>query len=397
VTDAAPNLDRLRIARPPEDYGSSGRSLVPLLLVVLLLGGGGFIAFRFVPRAVTVRVGAVLVEGGAPATSTGTLSANGYVVARRSADVAPAVPGRLVSLEVEESSPVKKGQVLARLEDDAQKAQLAAAQAALAQVVAGFPAAERAAQRANRLLADQAGTGLDLERAQDQLTMLEAQRAAAEAQVRVAEVALEQTRIRAPFDGTVLDTRGEPGEFVSPGGIGLTGTGILTLADLATLEVEVDVNEAYIARVSPDQPVFVALDSLPGTRFAGRVLRILPTADRQKATVRVRVAILDKDPRILPQMGARVSFVSEADAVAAETQAATEKRVIAPANAVVRGGDGSARVFVIDGGIAISRAVTLGALVERGYEVESGLLGAEQVVLAPPPTLADGAKIAVAP
>jgi RND family efflux transporter MFP subunit len=400
---AAPDLERLRIARDSEALEPRGRGLRWFLIALLLAGAGA--AWKLVPRATPVRVGAVLVEGGPPPAPAGSLSANGYVVARRNALLAPSVGGRIAAILVEEGSRVKQGEIIARLQDSAQEAQLASAQAALAQVTAQIPPAERAAARAKLLLEGQAGTGVDLERANDALTLLLAQEAAARAQLRVAEVALEETRVRAPFDGTVLEKQGELGEFVAPGGAGLGGAagrgGIVTLADLDTLEVEVDVNEAYIGRVSEQQPARVTLDSLPDVQFAGAVARILPTADRQKATVQVRVSITEKDPRILPEMGAKVSFVSAEEAAAAaaaqEAAAQSPRKVVVPAGAVSRGADGAQRVFVVDQGTARVRIVTLGALQDKGWEVTDGLLGGESVVLDPPADLADASKVRPSP
>ena len=179
----------------------------------------------------------------------------------------------------------------------------------------------------------------------------------ARAQVQLAEVGLENTRVRAPFDGTVLRKDAEVGEIVAPASAGgsLTRTSIVTMADLATLEVEVDVNEAYIAQIRNGQAARISLDAYPDTSFAGRVRQVVPTADRQKATVLVKVSILDRDPRILPEMGAKVVFLRQANPGGAEP-----RRVLVPEAAVVRAG-GATSVWVIEGDRVAARPVTLGA------------------------------------
>jgi RND family efflux transporter MFP subunit len=222
---------------------------------------------------------------------------------------------------------------------------------------------------------------------------LEAQVESARAQLAVARANLENTLVRAPFDGTVLRKDAEVGEIVAPSaaGGGLTRTAIVTMADLHTLEVEVDVNEAYIARIQNGQDASVTLDAYPDTSFRARVRQIVPTADRQKATVLVKVSILDRDPRILPEMGAKVVFLRDEQSPAV---AAAPVRVLVPSDAVVR--DGAAtRVWVVESGKLASREVTLGR--ERGdqFEVERGLAGGESVVLAPSATLQSGRKVRI--
>jgi len=220
--------------------------------------------------------------------------------------------------------------------------------------------------------------------------VLVAQLASAAAQAEVAAANLENTNVRAPFDGTVLRKDAEVGEIVAPSsaGGGLTRTAIVTMADLGTLEVEVDVNEAYIAQVKNGQPARITLDAYPDTSFSARVRQVVPTADRQKATVLVKVAILDKDPRILPEMGARVEFVRDAALAAA----APPRRMYVPGAALAGGGT---RVWVVENGVARARMVTTAPEKDGRVEVLQGLDGGESVVLAAPATLADGAKVKV--
>src|SRR5262249_5630208 len=252
--------------------------------------------------------------------------------------------------------------------------------------------AQRDLKRAQSLRTQNLVSEADLEGAQTRVDVAAGQLKAAKAQVRLAEVNLENTRVRAPSDGTVLRKDAEVGEIVAPSsaGGGLTRTAIVTMADLSTLEVEVDVNEAYIAQVRNGQAARITLDAYPDTSFAGRVRQVVPTADRQKATVLVKVSILDRDPRILPEMGAKVVFLRAGNAVAE----AAPRRVLLPPSAVVRGAEG-AKVWVVSNGRVSPRAVDLGPERDGKIEVRSGLAGGESVVLQPPGGLKDGARVRV--
>src|SRR6185503_7587924 len=216
----------------------------------------------------------------------------------------------------------------------------------VAQLDAQHVQAQRDLKRAQSLRAQDLVSDADLESAQTRVEVSLAQANAGRAQARLAEATLENTRVRAPFTGTVLRKDAEVGEIVAPSsaGGGLTRTAIVTMADLSTLEVEVDVNEAYIAQIGSAQPARITLDAYPDTSFSGRVRQVVPTADRQKATVLVKVSILDRDPRILPEMGAKVVF----EARDAHVQAAP-RRVFVPQAAVVSGSGGSS-VWVVEAG-----------------------------------------------
>jgi RND family efflux transporter MFP subunit len=281
--------------------------------------------------------------------------------------------------------------VLARIESANQQAALAQAQAALAQAGAGLEQGRRDLERAQRLATEQLLSAVDLENARTRVDVLDAQLGQARAQVRLAEVGLENTRVRAPFDGTVLRKDAEVGEIVAPASAGgsLTRTSIVTMADLATLEVEVDVNEAYIAQIRNGQAARITLDAYPDTSFAGRVRQVVPTADRQKATVLVKVSILDRDPRILPEMGAKVVFLRETD-----PGDAAPRRVLVPEGAVARAG-GATSVWVIEGDRVAARPITLGAGRGTDFEVRDGLTGGERVVLRPPAGLKPGTRVRV--
>jgi len=288
---------------------------------------------------------------------------------------------------------VKKGEVIARLESGDQQAALNSARANVGQIEAQLGQARRDLTRSESLAAQKVLSDADLENARTKVQVLEAQLNAAHAVVEQAEVDLENTRVRAPFDGTVLRKDAEVGEIVAPSsaGGGLTRTAIVTMADLATLEVEVDVNEAYIAQIQNGQAARITLDAYPDTSFNGRVRQVVPTADRQKATVQVKVSILDRDPRILPEMGAKVVFVRGSD----KLMAVAARRVEVPAAALVREGT-AARVWVVEDGRARSRTVDPGPEHDGKVEIRSGLSGGESVVLRPPAGLKDGARVRAA-
>jgi RND family efflux transporter MFP subunit len=341
--------------------------------------------------------------GGADAA---VLQATGYVVARREATVSAQITGTLTQVLIEEGEHVRKGQVLARLEDssykaqlDSAKAQYAAAQAQATQVQAQLNQAEKDARRldaivARGLVSEQAAEQARTQVATDRASLLAARKnaQAAAAQVSAAQVAYDYTFVRAPFDGVITDKAAQVGEIVSPlsAGGGFTRTGVATIVDMDSLEVDVDVNEAYISRVAPDMPAEAVLDAYPDWKIPAHVIAIIPSADRSKATVKVRVALDRKDPRIIPEMGVRVSFLEKrAD------NAQPLPGVLVPGDAVVQR-DGHDVVFVVDGDRVKQARVTLGADFSDLKQVTSGLEVGAQVVKSPPADLKDGERVQVA-
>ena len=387
-----PDLASLRIDRtPPPRRGGSTMLRAALVFVTVVVAG--FIGLRFsrATSAITVSVGAAEATGGGNATGAG-ISANGYVVARTKASVSSKILGRLAWVGVTEGSQVRTNEVIARLESADYEAALLVANANVAQLDAQHVQAERDLKRAQSLRAKDLVSDSDLESAQTKLDVSVAQANAARAQAKLAEATLENTRVRAPFAGTVLRKDAEVGEIVAPSsaGGGLTRTAIVTMADLSTLEVEVDVNEAYIAQVVNGQAARITLDAYPDTSFAGRVRQVVPTADRQKATVLVKVSILDRDPRILPEMGAKVVFEAQNAQVAA-----APRRVFVPQAALVQSG-GRSFVWVMANGVVREQAVDVGPARGDRIEVRQGLMGGESLVLAPPAGLKDGSKVKLA-
>jgi RND family efflux transporter MFP subunit len=329
------------------------------------------------------------------------LDASGYVTARRQATVSAKITGKVAEVRLEEGMQVKEGDVLARLDDTearAQlalaKAQLAAARSQLAEIRAQLIQAERDYTR-QRGLADRRLISVQaLDAALAQRDMLRARLASLEEQIKVAQesvvvaqVQLDNTVVHAPFSGVVVAKAAQPGEMISPisAGGGFTRTGIGTIVDMDSLEIQVDVNEAFINRVKPEQPVEAMLHAYPDWKIPGEVIAIIPTADRSKATVKVRIAIKLRDPRIVPDMGVRVAFLDPQPARPAQLTAG----VLVPAESVQADGTAGA-VFVYADGKVERRRVTLGEAVGGQRQVLSGLRDGERVVLSPPASLKDG-------
>jgi HlyD family secretion protein len=347
--------------------------------------------------AVESVVATPVASSGPAAAGATSVTANGYVVARVRASVAAKIPGRLASLGVDGGSKVRRGEVIARLENAdyaaavaEARANLASARAQLIEAQADRDQTARDSRRTSEIhgQSPELVSAQDVESAQSRADQAAARAASAKARVdaaaaalRVAEATLENTYIRAPFTGTVLRKEAEVGEVVAPSvGGGLTRGAVVTMADLASLEVEADVNEAYIGRVSNGQDTRITLDAYPDTSFRGEVRQVVPTADRQRATVQVKVSILDRDPRILPEMGARVDFLARDSTTGTSASAATGPgRFRLPAGAV-RDLDGRAVVWLVRDGRLLSRQVEAGP-VSGGYrEVTRGLSGGERVV-----------------
>jgi RND family efflux transporter MFP subunit len=400
-------LGELRIQRAHRDDDSGTRHwpwLVGVAIVLLALGAAGY--WWAGSRAIEVQT----VRASSPASAGGTsavLQATGYVTARRQATVSAQIVGTLSEVLIEEGDTVEKGQILARLEDNAYKAQLdaananaAAARAQVAQARAQLAQGERDMQRQDDLvarglvskqLAEQARTEVATLRAQ--LNTQQKQALAAEAQAAAAQVNYDYTVVRAPFDGVITNKAAQVGEIISPmaAGGGFTRTGVGTIVDMDSLEVDVDVNEAYIGRVTPDMPAEAVLDAYPDWIIPAHVIAIVPAADRGKATVKVRVALEEKDARLVPDMGVRVSFLEERAAPAA----APPKGVLVPASAIATRG-GRSVVFVVDGDTADQRVVTPATQDYGDLKlIPAGIALGATIIDKPVDALEDGARIEV--
>lgn len=401
-------LAALRIEREPIQTGS--RRWVGWVVVLVLLAAAGAGAWKWATRERPVEVSVATVNERAAGTQAAVLNASGYVVARRRATVSSKITGKVVEVNVEEGMAVKEGQVLARLDDATSKAALALAQAQLASAKKNviendvhLTQAKITFDRQTKLLNGGYGTQADVDAAKADVDATDARIAAfreqvnvAERQVEVAQTDLDNSIIRAPFSGIATSKDAQPGEMVSPvsAGGGFTRTGICTIVDMHSLEVEVDVNESYIGRVSPGQDVTAVLDAYPDFQIPAHVITIVPTADRQKATVLVRIAFKQLDPRILPDMGIKVTFLrSDKDATTPAANAAPV--TLAPKAAIRADGDTNVVFVVRADGVAERRAVRVGGTDGDRVEILAGLHAGDRVVLTPPQTLKDGDKVLV--
>jgi len=413
----AADLSKLRINRddpPPALKRALGRVLwlvgaaaLIIALVVIIGRRGGTVPVQ----VVTVTAAGGGGEGAARGGTGGAVAvvANGYVVARTKAAVSAKIPGRLAMINVSEGSRVEKGAIIARLDNADYAAAVGQAEAGLASAKATLIEAQSDRDQMQRdyvrvrdihtqnpnLVSPQ-----DVENADSRARQAEARFGAQSARVdaaaaalRMAQANLENTYIRAPFSGTVLRKEAEVGEVVAPSvGGGLTRGAVVTMADLATLEVEVDVNEAYIARIQGGQQARITLDAYPDTSFRGTVRQVVPTADRQRATVQVKVAIVDRDPRILTEMGAKVEFLGSPST----QEVAQRPRILVPADAV-RSDNGRDVVWIVRDGRLQKHDVDAGPVSGNFREIRAGLSGGEQLLVGGIETPREGQRVKTAP
>ena len=397
---AGPDLSGLRIEERARSAGSGRRKLriLATVAVVILVAAAVVMATRTRTAVVSV---AEARPAGDPA-ATALLNASGYVTPRRRATVAAKITARVVDVYVDEGMTVTEGQLLARLDDSdaerrlqAARAQRDATAAQIASLKVNLVNAERELRRQEELRTDgfTSVQALDLARTaaeslKAQIVAVQEQVKAADAQIALAQQDIDNCTVRAPFAGVVVSKDAQRGEMVSPisAGGGFTRTGIATIVDMGSIEIEVDVNESYIARVDAGQRVEAVLDAYPDWRIPARVRTVIPTADRQKATVKVRISFAKLDPRILPDMGVKVSFLAGEQAAGQ----AVAKAII-PREAA-RTLDGKPVVFLFRDGLLERRAVSLGALIGGDVEVTAGLSPGEKVVVGGPTNLRDGQR-----
>jgi len=396
-------LEELRIERREPPRRSPWRIAIALVIpAVLLILSAGFFWLKSA-RAPEVTVAVVREESGGGAATV--LNASGYVTPRLRATVSSKITGKVIEVLIEEGKSVTQGQVVGRLDDsnarrdlDLAEAQLVSARKAMAETEARLKLANITLGRMKSLVKDGVESQSVLDSAQADADALVAhlnqQREDVSVAVQNVEVKkqnLEDTIIRAPFSGVVTTKDAQPGEMISPvsAGGGFTRTGICTVVDMKSLEIQVDVNESYISRVSPGQAVQATLDAYPDWQIPAHVILAVPTADRQKATVQVRIKFDKLDPRILPDMGVKVAFLEN------ETPrtSASKPRLLVPKAAVRHEGDSDV-VFVVQQDKAERRAVKV--IGTSGAELEvSGVSRGERVVLEGPPGLADGSRVTV--
>ena len=393
-------LAALKIERPPERRPRPGIKWIVLLAVLAVAAGG---AWRYVNRSRPVEVETAPVAQRAAGVQASVLNASGYVTARRRATVSSKITGKVTEINVEEGMAIREGQVLARLDDSQFRAALALAEAQadaarrnVRESEVRLDEARLALDRAQKLAADRLNTAADLDTARAQVDSLVARIDAAREQVRVAErqidverTNLDNTIVRAPFSGVAVSKDAQPGEMVSPNsaGGGFTRTGICTLVDMRSLEIEVDVNETYINRVEDKQPVTAVLNAYPDWPIPAHVITTVPKADRQKATVLVRIGFEQLDPRILPDMGVKVTFMKQAAADVSE-----RPTILVPKTAI-RVENAQSYAYVVNAGVVDRRAVRTGGTDGDKLEIVAGLTSGERVVLSPPPTLVSGTQV----
>ncbi len=400
-----PDLSGLRIGErergertgrgPGLKIALAGLALLVIIAAALVLRG----------RVPEVEVAAAR-PGDATAAAT-LLNASGYVTPRRRATVAAKITARVLDVYVDEGMIVTEGQVLARLDDSDARRRLTAAvtqrdatAARIRELEVNLANAERELARQEDLQKDGFSSTQDLDLARTAADSLKAQIAstreevrAADAQIAVARQDVDNCTVHAPFAGVVVSKDAQRGEMVSPisAGGGFTRTGIATIVDMKSIEIEVDVNESYIARVEPGQRVQAVLDAYPDWRIPAKVRTIIPTADRQKATVKVRIAFDQLDPRILPDMGVKVAFLAEE-----KPGESVQARAVVPAGAIVTS-DGRQVVFVVRDGRLERRAVSLGNVGAAEVQVTAGLAPGELVVVGGPAGLRDGQRVKIKP
>jgi HlyD family secretion protein len=398
---AKPALDDLRIQRNDEPESNTRIRPLAIGLVVLVLAAG-LVGWFTRSRGIEVHT-AVAREISAAGGDRTVLNASGYVTARRAATVSSKVTGKVVEVLIEEGMQVKEGQVVARLDDTNVKASLGVVQAQLEsarttvdETRAQLKQAESEFQRVTELVKQKIASPSDLDKAEADAKSLRARLDRQERDITVAErqVALYQQQlddmtIRAPFNGIVTTKDAQPGEMISPvsAGGGFTRTGIGTVVDMESLEIEIDVNESYINRVQPGQPVAATLDAYPDWKIPCHVIAIIPTADRQKSTVKVRVGFDKLDPRILPEMAAKVAFHETGGG-----PAAANRTLLVPKTAVLNR-DGRDVVFIVQSGRAERRAVTVIDTQGDDSVLSAGVSAGENVIADPPATLTDGMAV----
>ena len=403
---ATPDISKLKIERGAKaqvpGQRSKRRRWIRIAAVVVAVGIGGKVAMGQFAGKPSVET--VTVAQSYPSQSYTLLNATGYVVAQRKAALSSKATGRLEWLGVLEGSKVKKDEVVARLENrdvgaslGQAQANVKVAQANLEQGQAELQDAQANFKRTAELLNQKFITASAYDTAQARLNKAKANIAgynaaiaAARATAQAAQVALDQTVIRAPFDGVILTKNANVGDNITPFSSAADSKGaVVTIADMDTLEVEADVSESNLSRIRVDQPTEILLDAFPELRLAGTVSRMVPTMDRSKATLLVKVRFIDRDPRVLPDMSAKVAFLSKA-VPPEDKQAVT---AVQPAAIVQR--DGKAVVFVLDGDKVRQVAVTQGRKIGELVEVK-GVKPGDKVVMAPDAKLHDGAAVSLA-
>ena len=403
MSSAKPTLDDLRIERRPEAPRSPNKSgLIVGMLVLAALGTAAF-WWKGQTKVIEVETSLARKSGAGTAADRSVLHGSGYVTARREATVSAKVTGKVLEVLFEEGLKVKEGQVLARLDDsniktalDIAQAQLESTRLMVDETRAQLKQADEEFKRAAELTKLKIDSQSDLDKAESDALALRAHLARQQLDITTAERTVAQWKqqiedmvIRSPFDGVVTTKDAQPGEMISPvsAGGGFTRTGICTVVDMNSLEIELDVNESYIGRVQPSQPAEATLDAYPDWNIPCKVIAIIPTADRQKSTVKVRVGFVQLDPRILPDMSVKVSFLETSNASAASVNG-----VLVPKSAV-QNQNGNDVVFLLHNGHAERCAVTVSDTQGDDSVLRAGVTVGEKVIVNAPASLKDGVAV----
>jgi len=411
-----PDLSSLRITDAKRSNPGAGRRWLWIVLAVIVIALLGAVASAYHNRKAEVEVTAARKPASGPA---GVLNASGYITPRRRATIAAKMTGRVTGVFFDEGTRLSENQLLATLDDsdvrralDSAKADRDASQAAIADFQVQLRNAEIELHRAEQLVKEGVQTQQALDSAvmaadslRAKIDLAKQQVTAADARIAVQQQAVDNCTIRAPFAGIAVSKDAQVGEMVSPvsAGGGFTRTGIATIVDLHSNEVEVDVSESYIAKVQPNQPVKAVLDAYPDWEIPGKVRTVIPTADRQKATVKVRISFTAEDhvhlidpatqPRILPDMGVKVTFLEESDPSKKKEEKSAAVAVV-PQSAV-RQENSSKFVFIVKNDTLERRGVTVGAVRGADVEIIAGLQPDQVVVVSGPETLRDGQSVQI--
>ncbi len=369
-------------ANPIVKYG-----LIVAVLLAMVFTGYFWLRGNF---STAIEVDTVTVSLTYPSSANAVLTASGYVVAQQNAAIASKATGRLVYLGVEEGDKVTKGQIIARIEDTDVAAAVAQSKANLELAKADFDDAQQWLERTRTMYASGTMSKSELDAAEARFNRVEASIKLAGANVRAAEVALENTRIRAPFNGTVLTKNANIGEVVAPFAAAASSrAAVVTIADMSSLEVEADVSESNITRVKQDAPCEITLDAYADKRYAGYVHKIVPTADRAKATVLTKVRFRNLDERVLPEMSAKVNFLSKE----IENINTAQEPVLAIPLSAIATVDGNKIVYRVTDGVARQVRIETGNLLGGAVEVTSGLQAGDKLVAKPGDSISDGTKV----
>ena len=380
MSDKKDLLNDLKIDR--SDNNNSEKS--PLLKIITLIVASVFILavtkFIFLSEGELLEVSAYKAKpaGQSNNSSASVLDASGYVTARMQATVSSKITGKVLEVFIEEGMFVEKGQILAQLDDSSVQAELNFAKTQLKE-------AQRVFNRTSELRKDNLASQASLDAAESQVDGLKAR-------LDISKQIVADMQIRAPFSGVVINKAAQPGEMISPvsAGGGFTRTGIGTIVDMSSLEVEVDVNESYINRVQPGQPAITNLNAYPNWDISSEVIAIIPTADRNKATVKVRIGLLEKDARVLPDMGAKVSFLKDQIIEAPEKL----EGVMIPSSSLIKEGNLS-YVFVIKNGLITKTKVAVGSLSSNFSRISNGIEVGDNVVTDPSNELQNGQEVLI--